>query len=62
MRDGGWKNRATTTGWNVKKEQGRQRAASEYQKTQSVRLSAPKRLSGKYEEELDICRKTFYGK
>lgn len=62
MRDGGWKSKTSATGWKVTKEQGRVRAVSEYQRDQNVRLSAPKRLSGKYEEELEICRKTFYGK
>ena len=62
MRDGGWKSKTSTSGWKVSKEQGRTRAVSEYQRDQSARLSAPKRMSGKYEEELDRCRKTFYGK
>ena len=66
MRDGGWHRKTSTnssnTGWKVAKEQGRERAISEFQKTQTSRLSAPKRKENKYEEELEYCRRTFYGK
>jgi hypothetical protein len=61
MRDGGWKNQ-TGEGWRVARQQGRERAVSEYQRSQNTRLSAPKRVIAKYEEELEVCRRTFYGK
>jgi len=49
MRDGGWKQNNTDSGWRVSKEAQRERAVSEYQRNQSSRLSAPKRMAEKYE-------------
>jgi hypothetical protein len=49
MRDGGWNKNSTENGWRVSKEAQRERAVSEYQRNQSSRLSAPKRISEKYE-------------
>ena len=49
MRDGGWKNKTTGEGWRRVQQQKKERAVSEYQKTQSIRLSAPKKSEIKYE-------------
>jgi hypothetical protein len=52
MRDGGWKSKTTGESWRVTKQQNRERAVSEYQKSQNSRLSAPKKVAEKYEEKL----------
>ena len=52
MRDGDWGRKTSNDGWKVTKQQGRERAVSEYQRTHTTRLSAPKRKESKYEEEL----------
>lgn len=52
MRDGGWKNNSTGENWRVSKQQSRERAVSEYQRTQTNRLSAPKIRGEKYETQL----------
>ena len=49
MRDGGWQNKTTGEGWRRTQFQKKERAVSEYQKTQSIRLSAPKKTANKYE-------------
>ena len=60
MRDGGWNKTARDGGWRVSKVVARDRAVSEYQKTHSDRLSAPKRVQGKYEEKLRETRSKFH--
>jgi hypothetical protein len=62
MRDGGWSKNKTARdgGWRVSKVVGRDRAVSEYQRSQNEKLSAPKRVQGKYEQKLLETRTKFY--
>jgi len=55
MRDGGWSKNKTArdSGWRVSKVVARDRAVSEFQRTNTDRLSAPKRVEGKYEQKLE---------
>jgi hypothetical protein len=46
MRDGGWnRNNTVRDEWKVTKVANRERAVSEYQRTQSHKLSLPKRVA-----------------
>lgn len=61
MRDGGWsKNKTAREGWRVTKVVAKDRALSEYQKTQNDKLSVPKRVQEKYEQKLLQTRTNFY--
>lgn len=64
MRDGGWSKNKTARegGWKVSKVQARERAVSEYQKTQNDKLSVPKIIAQKYEQKLLETRQKFYPK
>jgi hypothetical protein len=60
MRDGGWsKNTTAREGWRVTKVANRERAVSEYQRTQNEKLSVPKRVAEKYEDKLRQTRQGF---
>lgn len=62
MRDGGRTNKHTGDNWRVSKQVSRERAVSEYQRTHSNRMSAPKRLAEKYDDQLQELRRTFQAK
>lgn len=62
MRDGRRTNAHTGDNWRVSKQANRERAVSEYQRTHSNRMSAPKQMVEKYSDQLQELRRTFQAK